>query len=540
MAGILNNVLGTQFPETAFTSQMSADGRSENTRKLVLKIVSSIVDSQKCHFSMVIDDMQWADSASWKLAFDLAKGLTSTFMILSSRPLDKPEPADYLSLLSLGHCSKMQIQPFDQDMCEKLMMRQLAASSVESRVSALVHMRSQGHPLYIEELVKSLLGKGLIRVESGKVEATETLTEEVARTLPNTMEDIIVSRIDGLPFKVALVLKVASVIKKDILVSTVTHVNPDSLDHDEIEELLCELVSQGFLNNVGGVFNFTHQLFQEVVYQFTLLQHRRGFHAAVLDHYESTGCGDSYILAHHGIHSEQRLKALEYSELAGMEAFLGRAVDEAIRFFQICLDLTEPNRTDKRTQFQMLIGESYYMLGMNDEAIKSLKIALELNQTPLPDNIELAAKKLAILEFLSLSDMKESRNLAFFQDWVEELEQKGVSLIDVNATESVPSNEEQVRVLELLSWASLYSGKLYLAAYCTFKLLLICQTLKGPNVNSIEASGYSFAAYLGLAMGKAKIGKTFRDACNATLQTVCQESIIYVLTMYIVSQYSRD
>ena len=182
--------------------------------------------------------------------------------------------------------------------------------------------KAEGVPLFVEEVVKTLLDVGALRRENGSYRVVQGLAE--AR-VPDTIQDIIMARLDRLGEAGKRTVQLASVIGRQFLVRLLERIADLT---GPLEGLLTELQTleliyrQGLLPEPAYVFK--HAMIQDVAYNSLLLRQRRELHRAVgaaieelyperlAEHYEE--------LAHHFTQGEVWAKAMDYSTLAGDRA----------------------------------------------------------------------------------------------------------------------------------------------------------------------------------------------------------------------------
>jgi class 3 adenylate cyclase/tetratricopeptide (TPR) repeat protein len=191
-------------------------------------------------------------------------------------------------------------------------------------LTAVLVAKAEGVPLFVEEVVKTLLDVGALQRDNGSYRVVQGLAE--AR-VPDTIQAIMMARLDRLGDEGKRTVQLASVIGRQFLVRLLARIADLARP---LEGLLMELQTleliyrQGLLPEPAYVFK--HAMIQEVAYNSLLLRQRRALHQAVgvaieelyperlAEHYEE--------LAHHFTQGEVWAKALEYSTLAG-----DRAVD---------------------------------------------------------------------------------------------------------------------------------------------------------------------------------------------------------------------
>jgi DNA-binding NtrC family response regulator/tetratricopeptide (TPR) repeat protein len=207
-------------------------------------------------------------------------------------------------------------------------------------LQALVLDKAEGNPFFIEELVLSLEEQGLVRREDERV----VLTASPAQVpLPDTVEEVVLSRIHRLDERLRQVLEVASVIGRSVpfpLLRAVTGRSEETLAAD-----LRRLRAGEFLYETR-VFpevehTFKHALTQDVAYGRVQPDARRALHARTAEAMEELYRDrlDEHVerLAYHAFTGERWALAVRHARQAGTKAFDRSANREAVASFEQAL-----------------------------------------------------------------------------------------------------------------------------------------------------------------------------------------------------------
>src|SRR5262249_37808260 len=143
---------------------------------------------------------------------------------------------------------------------------------------ARIGARAGGNPLFIEEIVRSLVERGALSGERGAYKLA-TAVEEIA--LPETVQAVLASRIDRLSERDKDVLQ-ASAVSGRAVPTELLRVVVD-VPAPELAASLGRLSTAALLGPAepAGELAFRHPLTHEVAYRTQLLDRRRGTHAAV-------------------------------------------------------------------------------------------------------------------------------------------------------------------------------------------------------------------------------------------------------------------
>src|SRR5206468_580007 len=203
--------------------------------------------------------------------------------------------------------------------------------------------KAEGVPLFIEEVTKTLLDLGVLRRENGSYHLVKNLSEV---SVPDTIQGIIMARLDRLGDEGKRTVQLASVIGRQFLVRLLARVAGLT---GRLEGLLAELQALEIIYRQGllpePAYIFKHAVIQDVAYNSLLVQRRKELHKAVgqaieelytdrlTEHYEE--------LAYHYERAEAWGKALEYLVKAGQKLQQAYANLEALDFYARALEVCE-------------------------------------------------------------------------------------------------------------------------------------------------------------------------------------------------------
>ena len=269
---------------------------------------------------LVYEDLHWIDTSTEALLGTLLDAIAGvplllllTYRVGYTPPFGSRSFHTTLTLQSLSEADTVTMAS-----------RILGTAHFPEALTAVLLAKAEGVPLFVEEVVKTLLDVGALRRDNGRYRVVQGLAE--AR-VPDTIQDIMMARLDRLGDEGKRTVQLAAVIGRQFLVRLLERIADLARP---LEGLLMELQTleliyrQGLLPEPAYVFK--HAMIQEVAYNSLLLRQRRALHQAVgvaieelyperlAEHYEE--------LAHHFTQGEVWAKALEYSTLAG-----DRAVD---------------------------------------------------------------------------------------------------------------------------------------------------------------------------------------------------------------------
>jgi predicted ATPase len=204
--------------------------------------------------------------------------------------------------------------------------------------------RAGGNPLFIEEIVRGLIDRGVLTREG---QQWRTVAGEVATGIPATIQAMLLARVDRLPQYVRRLAQEAAVIGPRFDATLLKAVTADPGRLEAGCELLCDAEIIEEVAGSGSVssqsYRFTQTLLQDVIYQNLLLQRRTDIHGRVGAALERL-CGDKperledlTVLGHHFALSAERERGAHYLQAAGDRARMIYANDDALRFYERAL-----------------------------------------------------------------------------------------------------------------------------------------------------------------------------------------------------------
>jgi tetratricopeptide (TPR) repeat protein len=216
----------------------------------------------------------------------------------------------------------------------RLICQSLAVDRLPDEVRDLILERAEGHPFFSEELALSLRDSGIIVVDDGASRLAAPDRSLRGLVVPDTVQGVILSRIDHLEARQQLLLKVGSIFGRSFQLDQVRDVFPAEGEHDHIAEDLRALIERGLLTFAGDAsFAFRHAMTQDVVYESMVYAQRRLLHGAAAiwleDHPEDLERGDA-VLAHHWLQAAGDAR-VDVAALHKAAFYLARAGSAALR-----------------------------------------------------------------------------------------------------------------------------------------------------------------------------------------------------------------
>jgi adenylate cyclase len=289
---------------------------------------------------LVVEDFHWADTASVDLLRDIVDHFVERpLMLLVSHRPDAPPPFVALasqSIIRLVPLSPEEIQDLVTGLFDQVDEVTLA------RIQELVATRAGGNPLFVEEIVRTLVSTGVLARQDDRWTCTRACD---AVDIPPTIHGLLLSRVDRLPSNARRLLQEAAVLG---IVFDEALLHAIAADRGGIATALDQLIASDLIQELGHSregrrYRFTHALLHEVVYENVLRSRRSELHEragralerAVGPH--PSQLSDLEALGHHWSLSPDKRKGARYLVAAGDRARAVYANDDAICHYQRAL-----------------------------------------------------------------------------------------------------------------------------------------------------------------------------------------------------------
>lgn len=282
---------------------------------------------------LYFEDMHWIDPESQELLKFLLEGLKNEPVLF----LIETRPAEGTGFYKIEKGIKKKIgkrykeiylKKLSIENAKKLIKSLLKTSEPIQEVSSLILEKSEGNPLYIEEIIRSLIELGVLKEKKKKWRLTKNVS---SFKVPDTIDTIIRSRIERLPIDVQEVLGQASVIGKNFLRKVLFSISgkkdlQDNLNLLEEREFIQKKDTSHSITqfSTDAEYQFRHILIKDVVYSKLRKTKRKEIHkkiAMTMEDFSKEKIDDYFeLIAYHYYNAEIIDKAYDYYRMAGDRA----------------------------------------------------------------------------------------------------------------------------------------------------------------------------------------------------------------------------
>jgi adenylate cyclase len=317
---------------------------------------------------LVVEDLHWADAASVHGLGRLVDWLADRplMVLTTSRSAGAGIPAE-----RAAHATVL-LEPLSAAQSAEL-LRDLFGTALPEQLQRQLVERSGGNPLYLEELVRGLVARGVVVREGERWTSAGAI---VSLDVPATVEGLLLSRVDRLEPEARATLQRAAVLGPAFEAGLLERIGGSPA-------LLDTLCAEGLLAASGaGAFHFSHTLMHETVYGNLLQRSRAELHgraAAELERIHGTQpkrLEDLEALGHHFSLSEERARGARYLVAAGDWARGLYANADALRHYCRALAALERCEDCAREILEVheRLGELLALTGERAEALEHFRV----------------------------------------------------------------------------------------------------------------------------------------------------------------------
>ncbi len=267
---------------------------------------------------LVIEDLHWIDEASEELLSFISESVPTTRMMLvcTYRPGYEHRFGDR------SYHQRLTLSPLSDRETATMAGAALGVSAMPAELRELIASKAEGNPFFIEEITASLLEDGSLEQQDGNIKLNRRLDELV---IPETIQDVLIARIDRLEDQSRLAIQIASVIGREFALRLLERITESGIQvRSQVDELrTLELIYEKAMHPELA-YMFKHALTHDVAYQSVHQERRAQIHRLIglaieelyadrlAEHYET--------LAHHFDEGHDWKRALLYHTRAAEKA----------------------------------------------------------------------------------------------------------------------------------------------------------------------------------------------------------------------------
>ena len=310
-------------------TQMSPEARKDRIMEAVKRI--TLKGSEVRPLVIAMEDLHWIDKSSEEYLKDMLDSISGArvFLIFTYRPefVHTWGGRSYHSQINLNRLSNRESLAMASHL--------LGTDEIDRDLEEFILEKTEGNPFFVEEFMKSLNELKAIEEKDGKYYLAKDIRDV---TIPSTIQDVIMARVDALPEDVKEVLQTGSVIEREFSYELIKQVT--GLSEKELLTHLSVLKDSELLYERGiypyTIYIFKHALTREILYDSVLTKRKKNLHAkigkAVEDLYQENISEYYGVLAEHFILAENYEKGAQYSKLACKKAEITASLNDGIAY----------------------------------------------------------------------------------------------------------------------------------------------------------------------------------------------------------------
>ena len=359
---LLAAMMSLPLPGRYAPLNLSPQAQKQQTLTAMLNILLRLTDVQPV--LVVVEDLHWADPSTLEMLQTLVDQVSNMRLLalFTFRPgFTAPwQSRSYITQLTLTRLNREQVQ---------LMARRITnGKSLPSDVLEQIVTKTDGVPIFVEELTKMVLEQALTETHREESRLRQSLP---SLDIPSTLHDLLMARLDRLA-TVREVAQLGATLGREFSYELLQAIS--LLDEASLQADLARLVETELLYQQGlpprADYIFKHALIQEAAYHSLLRSKRREYHRNIsrvlAEQFPEVAATQPELLARHYTAAGMISEAVTAWLQAGRQALAGSANIEAVRHFQQALDLLEqlpesPERIQQQLQIQVALGAPLLM-----------------------------------------------------------------------------------------------------------------------------------------------------------------------------------
>ena len=314
---------------------MSPDRRKDMTLDALVRQLQRLADYRPT--LLLVEDAHWLDPTTIDLVTRIIDHIQRmrVLLLITFRPDFKPTWTEY------GHVTGLTLNRLPRRQSAELVASMIGGRALPPEVQQAILAKTDGVPLYLEELTENLLESGLLTEGNSTFSLKEPLKE---LAIPDSLQALLMERIDRLGSAKEIV-QIGSAIGREfsyeLLRETV------DVTEGELKHALHSLDASGLIFQEGEIpaakFMFKHALIQDAAYSTLSKKSRRQLHArigkALESRFEERVKTEPELLGYHYEQAGLNGPAVEYWRLAAHRDVARSANVEALNYFNSALAL---------------------------------------------------------------------------------------------------------------------------------------------------------------------------------------------------------
>ena len=370
---VLANLLAVPVSDRYRLQELIPQKRKEKTLTALLAQLDGLAARQPVF--IIFEDVHWIDPTSLELLAAIVERVPQlrVLLLITARPEFTPSWPSY------PHLTTISLTRLGRRDGAALVQRVTGGKILPKEVMDQILAHTDGVPLFIEELTKTVLEGGLLRERDGAYVLEGPLPP---LAIPTTLQASLIARLDRLSPAVREVAQIGAVAGRDFHYDLLNAVV--GWPRQRLEEALEQLVRSELVFRRGeiphAVYTFKHALVRDAAYAGLLRSRRAHLHAAIANvleqQFPEVVQTQPEIVAYHYTQAGSYEKALHYWYEAGKQSAARSAHNEAVGHLKQALkqipNIDDPMlRNESELLLQTSLGKSLRAIeGWSTDSVK--------------------------------------------------------------------------------------------------------------------------------------------------------------------------
>jgi adenylate cyclase len=335
-------MVGVDFPGARILS-LPIDRRREEGFHAIRMLLEAFI--YECPLVVMIEDMHWADeSTAALLSYLLEKLKDQPVMLLVAARNQIDEKLFAKTLMSNPAIERVNLAELGKADLAAL-VEKLLGGPVEEKLLSEIEHRTAGNPYFVEEIVRFAVEKGIAKNVDGRWCMAAVGRAGAAVVLPDTLDGLLVARIDELPTGAKETIRSASVVGRSFWERAVEELAQRTVTAELDMLRRSELIYRRPLSMLEGEAEhvFKHMLLRDAAYRTLSKKERPALHGKVAEWIEQRLEGAPgelvQLAAYHNAEAGRPEKAVKHWERAGDLARDAGQLDDAVNCYTAAMHL---------------------------------------------------------------------------------------------------------------------------------------------------------------------------------------------------------
>tara|TARA_B110000263_G_scaffold67177_1_gene58134 strand:- start:160 stop:3726 length:3567 start_codon:yes stop_codon:yes gene_type:complete len=405
-------LLGVKYDDERLNDKKEIVNHIRISIRIFIECLCNKANEKNCAFIIIMEDIHWIDNMSMQTL----EYLLQTFNIQGKRDSSNLSVPLFICTYRTEHLLSEKItsnsifidtilKPLNKESSLELIEQLTNDINLNDKKIIELYEKSSGNPFFIEEWVSLIKEKNI----SDKVDRSRELIDDYS--IPNTLNSLILSRIDSLEKDLRLLLQKATIIGEEFFLKILSLLEHKLGLKEDIKEPVDNLESENFIQHFLkqiDQYKFKHILTRDVAYSTILKSNRRILHKSVAEVIEESFSDIIekfyYELAVHYDHAQKYDKAINYLEKSGDKFQYLLDMENALLCYKRIIEIFNEQNMKKNNIYylaQSQIGKIYGFLGETNKSISLLN--------SLINNKDEISKAILAKIYLYIGDVYENK-----------------------------------------------------------------------------------------------------------------------------------